>query len=234
MISRSSQTFGNMVFEDLLKKISAGTYKAGSRLPTEFELAKAYGVSRPVIRSALAELRAQGFIVSTRGVGSFVKRSNSALPEILNLEPVKAVEDMLKCFEFRVAIEGPMAYWAALRCDPHDRIEIQRAFDATENAFEKGEATALNTDIKFHMAIAEATHNRFFTQAMQTIRLQMAEGMESIAKYFVGEQARHYSIKSTEHSLITEGILKGDGEMARAAMILHLERSKNWILAAKK
>ena len=203
-------------------------------MPTEFELVRTYGVSRPVIRSALSELRAQGFVVSTRGVGSFVKSLNRDLPCLLNLEPVKAIDDMLKCFEFRIAIEGPMAYWAALRCVSHDRIEIQRAFDATENAFEKGETTAFNTDIKFHMAIAEATHNRFFTQAMQTIRLQMAEGMESIAKYFVGEQSRHYSIKSTEHSLILEGIFKGDGQMAKAAMVLHLERSKNWLLADKK
>lgn len=227
------RTLADYIYDELLQKITSGVYKEGQKLPTESDLSREYSVSRPVIRSALTELRAQGFIVSSRGVGSFVKRSRAfQAPQIL-LNPVTEFEDLKRCFEFRISLEGPMAALAASRSDTHDRIEIQRAFEATETAYTKIGETPLDTDIRFHLAIAEATHNRFFPQAMQMIRIQIADGMSKIQHFFVGDEARHSSIKSMEHGLVLEAIIRGDSLMARSAMELHLKRSLNWILPDK-
>lgn len=233
MHNEKGRTLADCIYDELYQKITSGIYKEGQKLPTESEISQEYSVSRPVVRAALSELRTQGFIVSSRGVGSFVKRSRTFdLPEI-RLNPVTELEDLKRCFEFRIALEGPMAAWAALNCNTKDKIEIQRAFDATESKYNQEDKTALNTDIAFHLAIAEATHNRFFPQAMQMIRIQIADGMEKIQRYFVGNKARHSSIKSLEHGLILEALLKRDPIMAQAAMELHLKRSVNWILPKK-
>src|SRR5450432_2259069 len=55
------------VAEDIRAGIAAGEYAASTKLPSESELAKRYGVSRGTIRQAFAALRADGMITSRRG-----------------------------------------------------------------------------------------------------------------------------------------------------------------------
>jgi GntR family transcriptional regulator len=55
------------VAEDIKAAIAAGGYAAGTRLPSEHELAERYSVSRGTIRQAFAALRADGVIASRRG-----------------------------------------------------------------------------------------------------------------------------------------------------------------------
>lgn len=59
--------------KDLLQEqIESGSWVPGDQLPTEAELCERFGVSRPVVRQALAELVHGGFIVREQGKGSFV------------------------------------------------------------------------------------------------------------------------------------------------------------------
>lgn len=58
--------------EDILQKIDRGIYSVGDQLPSEIELAKEYGVSRPTVRQAIAELVQEGVLVRGRGKGTFV------------------------------------------------------------------------------------------------------------------------------------------------------------------
>jgi GntR family transcriptional regulator len=55
------------VADDIKTAIAAGEYGTGTRLPSESELARRYGVSRGTIRQAFAALRADGVIASRRG-----------------------------------------------------------------------------------------------------------------------------------------------------------------------
>ena len=55
------------VADDIKAAIAAGGYAAGTRLPSEHELAERYSVSRGTIRQAFAALRADGVIASRRG-----------------------------------------------------------------------------------------------------------------------------------------------------------------------
>ena len=55
------------VAEDIKTAIAAGGYAAGTRLPSEHELAERYSVSRGTVRQAFAALRADGIIASRRG-----------------------------------------------------------------------------------------------------------------------------------------------------------------------
>src|ERR1700722_4979740 len=53
--------------DDIKEAIAAGGYPAGTRLPSERELAERYSVSRGTVRQAFAALRADGVIASRRG-----------------------------------------------------------------------------------------------------------------------------------------------------------------------
>ena len=53
--------------------ITSGRLVVGQSLPTEAEMAAQFGVSRPLLREALAELRAEGFVETISGRGTFVR-----------------------------------------------------------------------------------------------------------------------------------------------------------------
>ncbi|MEJ2158705.1 MAG: FadR/GntR family transcriptional regulator [Desulfobacteraceae bacterium] len=62
------------VIRELKNAILAGTYPTGALLPSETELARQFGVSRPVVREALRSLQSGGFVEIKRGIkgGTFV------------------------------------------------------------------------------------------------------------------------------------------------------------------
>ncbi|WP_329546771.1 GntR family transcriptional regulator [Streptomyces sp. NBC_01356] len=57
----------------LAEAIAEGEYEPGSMLPSESQLMERYSVSRPTVRSAVAELRSMGLVESQHGKGSFVR-----------------------------------------------------------------------------------------------------------------------------------------------------------------
>ena len=68
--TRRDPSRADQVHDRLLADIVAGTYPLQSRLPPEEVLAQTCGVSRPVLRMALARLREDGIITSRRGSGN--------------------------------------------------------------------------------------------------------------------------------------------------------------------
>jgi len=60
------------LYEILRKHILDGVYKEGDLLPSENELCKLYGMTRPTVRQSLAMLAADGYIKKHQGKGSIV------------------------------------------------------------------------------------------------------------------------------------------------------------------
>ena len=56
----------------LAAEILSGRLQPGARLPTEQKLSLATGVSRTVVREAVAALRADGLVITRQGLGAFV------------------------------------------------------------------------------------------------------------------------------------------------------------------
>ncbi|ANF96689.1 GntR family transcriptional regulator [Paenibacillus bovis] len=71
-LSRGKRPLYISVYDELFKQIMNGTLPAGSRLPSEPELAKRFEVSRMTLRQALALLQDDGLVKSYHGKGNFV------------------------------------------------------------------------------------------------------------------------------------------------------------------
>ncbi len=56
----------------ILTALNQGELAVGSRLPTEHELARQYGISRATIREGIASLVQEGILTRRRGAGTFV------------------------------------------------------------------------------------------------------------------------------------------------------------------
>jgi DNA-binding GntR family transcriptional regulator len=61
------------------EQIQAGELPPGALLPSESSLAQGYGVGRDAVRDALALLRGEGLVITTRGVGTFVREQATDL-----------------------------------------------------------------------------------------------------------------------------------------------------------
>src|SRR5215218_1707403 len=66
--------------EQLTVEIRSGRLAPGSRLPTEQALMTALGVSRTVVREAIAALRSEGLVVTRQGSGAYVAADASRVP----------------------------------------------------------------------------------------------------------------------------------------------------------
>lgn len=70
------------VFDQLLERIRGGNYPPDSRLPGEHELASMLGVSRPIVRDALARLRDQGIVYARQGPAPSSARMGRRQPSL--------------------------------------------------------------------------------------------------------------------------------------------------------
>jgi DNA-binding GntR family transcriptional regulator len=69
---RAPRLLWQQVYDDLMSEIRSGALAVDDRLPSEFELAEQYGVSRDVIRRAKEELAGEGWLIVLQGRGTFV------------------------------------------------------------------------------------------------------------------------------------------------------------------
>ena len=60
------------LYEILRKHIAEGIYREGDLLPSENELCRLYGMTRPTVRQSLATLANDGYIIKHQGKGSIV------------------------------------------------------------------------------------------------------------------------------------------------------------------
>ena len=116
--------------EQVMARLSAdirgGRLAPGTRLPTEQMLTAELGVSRTVVREAVAALRADGLVVTRRGSGAYVA-DPSAGPFRIVPPRVTSLSDILNVMELRLAVEVQAAGLAAERANRRQLGSIRAA-----------------------------------------------------------------------------------------------------------
>ncbi|MFY0634167.1 MAG: FadR family transcriptional regulator [Vannielia sp.] len=218
-----SRRLESEVYERLLEQIRGGHYTLGQKLPAEKDLSAEHGVSRPVIRSALARLREDGLIVSRQGAGSFV--SGGGQSGEAGYAPLQSINDIAAYIEFRKILEVQGAGLAALKAGPEEVAALEAMLEDMEKSVRERTST-IEMDARFHVRIAELSDNRFIVDTLHMLRSHM---------FFIGKFVR--SLGTTgyregkismvgEHRRIFDGIAAGDADAAREAMAEHIEASR--------
>lgn len=216
------KSLADVVFERMHRAIKSGAYQPDERLPTEHDLAAEFEVSRPVIREALRRLRDQGLIYSRRGAGSFVRAVG--MKEPLGFGQLENVADLLNCYEFRLTVEPAAAAAAAARHDINSLGAIRQALELMRDATNR-QSHREDADFQFHLAIARAAQNSYFSTAMEALKDHIAVGMK-----FHGASVKREAAGLTrvfaEHEAIADAIAAGDGTRAKQLMHDHLTGSR--------
>jgi GntR family transcriptional repressor for pyruvate dehydrogenase complex len=217
----------DQVYAEILQKISTGELTAGTQLPAESALADLFGVSRPVVREALSRLRADGVIISRHGSGSYVERRPS--DALLSLAPIEGISDVMRCFEFRIALEGEAVALAAVRRTDQDLKAIHTALRALDKVVKSG-TIGTEADIQFHAAIARASKNKLFESTMSTLASYIVQGVMVTRNLSLQVGQRRVEIVQAEHQLIYDALKQGDPDLARDAMRKHIENARARVL----
>ena len=214
------KTLAIQIAEDLLDNIHTDMMKPGDVLPPEVELARRYGVSRPIVREALRSLQGQGYLESVPGHGSVIR---SPAPEVLqNLftwimrGDTRTWTDLQRV---RRVLESESARWAARN---HTSQTLGAIHEALENmASHTADIEEYNRfDIRFHVAIAEASENTFLIYLIESIRSSLLTIFRSLRYRLPGELI---PVVQHAHERIYTAIEQRDGEAAVQAMEQHFD-----------
>ena len=212
------------VVAGLKDKIFAGDLPPGHKLPSESELIDEFGVSRTVVREAVTRLRAEGFIETFQGRGSFVLAVPEPSSFTVESAALRTQRDVLDMIDFRLGIETEAAALAAARLDAAGRTAIQAAMNAFVAAAPED---AVEADFRFHRAIAAAAGNRFYVELLDSLgpMMIMLPRMRLGDSYSLTD-AGHVDRVRSEHANIVAAVLARDPDAARAAMRVHLANSR--------
>lgn len=86
MPNYGGKTISTKISIQLIRELREGDFSQEISLPSEMELAGRYGVSRSVIRDALADLEREGLVERMRGIGTVIHRDIVNLNNRLDLK----------------------------------------------------------------------------------------------------------------------------------------------------
>jgi GntR family transcriptional regulator, transcriptional repressor for pyruvate dehydrogenase complex len=214
------------LYEALLGRILSGQYAPGERLPSEEMLAGSFGVSRPVVRQALARLREEDFITSRRGSGSFVRSAEETTQA--PFAPISCVADIERCFEFRQHIEARAAALAARQRGKAQLAGLRAAHEHVEAVLATG-ALGNEADFRFHDAVAEASGNRFFVETLRLLRPHIDTCMRMLPRLAQRRTPSRIARVRGEHRAVLDAIIAGDADAAGQAMARHIANAQRRI-----
>ena len=211
------------VRDQLLELIQGGELPVGSKLPSEQELARSFGVSRPVIREGLGSLRSIGVIESRTGSGSYV-RSQRIAPQGLLLAGGYTSDEL---HEIRSEIEVPGAALAAKRRTGDELTVLTEIVERHRHQSDAEDWVA--DDLAFHVTIAEASRNSLRVRFVTELRELQQELSLTMSRIQGGLGA-----PVEEHDAIVDAIRRRDAKGAAAAMQAHLDGIRKRLKPAQR
>ncbi|KZN65592.1 transcriptional regulator [Pseudoalteromonas luteoviolacea S4060-1] len=221
----------DVILEQLENMILEGSLLPGEKLPPERELAKQFEVSRPSLREAIQKLEAKGLVTRRQGGGTYVKNQleeglTDPLFDLISKHP----ESQFDLLEFRHALEGIAAYYAALRGTDNDMQKVKQSYDNIAKVEDDLtlKAKAINA---FHFTVAEASHN--------VVLLHLVRGMQTLLEQNVLQnltvlvQKSDVSEQLAQHrAVLMDAVIQGNPEKARLASNAHLAFIEEALLEA--
>lgn len=209
------------VADQIRQAILSDGYRPGDRLPPTRALAESFGVSRALVHEALRVLEHSGLLVTRPGAngGTFVMRpAADQLTRQLDLLVRLQGIGLVALTEFRLAMEGQNAAWAAERATSSDLArldELARQAESMATASTSYNPRALeDVDVALHIAIAEAAHNE--------LSVAMVRGMLPAIRTVIERLPERMARPAERMPHVIAAIGARDAENARRAMIDHI------------
>jgi DNA-binding FadR family transcriptional regulator len=216
---RKTRTSHAQVVDELGREIISGHYPVGTTLPGDQDLAQRFKVSRTVLREAMKTLAAKGLIVPRARIGTKVTPENQWNlfdSDVLTWHFHGGVDEdfLYHLSEIRLAFEPHAAALAAVNATEAEISGMMRLAVAMGDPEHTAETLAM-ADLRFHLAVVEASGNPF----MRTVGSLIEAALVGIFKLSSPASGREQiDDVARTHIRIVEQISRRDETGARAAM----------------
>ncbi len=212
------------VARHLENAILEGGLRHDRRLPSERSLAAELAVSRATVREAIGALVSRGLLTKRQGDGTYVvEQSDRRMAEVwldMAQQHPRLQRDLV---EFRAMLESRAAELAASRHDRNDRERLQAAYEAVDAAYAGNDRREqIRSDVAFHRAIADATHNPVFSYLMSSLLKLLHEHVQ-LSLAGLEPQSQTAQQLRAQHRALLAAILEGDSEQARRVASGHMD-----------
>jgi len=182
-----------------------GTFEAGAPL-VEGALAEFCQVSRTPIREALTRLEQDGLVL--RGPRGLVVRERSP-------------EEILDIYVVRIALEATASQLAAERFTQMDRLRLEKALDACDQADVSDPSDLALKNNQFHRAIWHASHNESLIDLLERLNTHLSRYPETTLAY-----PGRWEEAIGQHRMIVDAIVARDGQLAHSLTEIHFRRAR--------
>ena len=203
----------------LVDYLLSGQVGPGERMPSERQLAQAFGVGRSAMREAIKSLSLLGLVEVRHGDGTYLRQADaSLLPQVIEWGLLLGEPRTRDLVEARQKIEEVIAALAAERRTEADiadlktllaRMEASVVADGPVEVF-------VEADVAFHLRLAEASRN--------TALRDVLGGVQALLRVWIGRviAAGNRDLSFQEHIPILAAVERGDPDAARTAMEAHM------------
>ena len=209
----------DLIVSEIMAQVSDGRLAPGETLPTETALAESFGVSRNVVREAIARLRSDGVVDTKQGRGAVVLPASERATFRVDVAQLDKLANLSHLFELRGLLEIEAAGLAAQRRDPAELDRMQAALDEMDGQKDFDEAR-LEADALFHRVLGQATRNEYLASIIGYLSGRLKETTRATSEVYAENDLIDVTI--AEHRGILDAVRAGDPEKARSAMTRHI------------
>jgi DNA-binding FadR family transcriptional regulator len=214
-----------VVAAELRRMIDEDEFAPSGRMPSERALAVRLGVSRTVLRNALAELEVEGKIWRQQGRGTYVGEPQAPPPG--RLPKIAKMTNPAEVMEVRRIIEPRIAMLAALRASSVEIAEMERCVAKGNEAVDT--ESFERWDGRFHRAMAAAARNSFLLAIFDEVNGIRRDKLWGRLKEATLNNTRRAAY-SEQHRDIVAMIRDRDAAGAESAMSQHLDSVQRGLL----
>lgn len=219
------QTLSQKIERTIEAAIRDKKLPVGSKLPTEHEMCKSFGVSRTALREALRRLSARGLINIQKGSGIYVSeiKIEDAINTLNLYYDLKFDNNLLAQFiEVRGLFEPEIAKLAAMNRSEENLKDLTTVLRDFENCNPDNTQMEADLDNKFHLTIAVSSANPIVQITMEPIYVLLPRMRNYIYANIEGEKENTLS----SHKKLLKAIEEKNAQEAYNITSKHLEHTR--------
>lgn len=159
-------TVVEQVIEQMTDMLLAGRFKAGDKLPSEFELMDELHVSRNSLREAMKILSAMGVVDIRRGDGTYICQTlQPSIFDSVIYSMMMGASEANEIIELRQSLDENVLNLATRKCTDEEIDRLQEMIGQMRQCFAEGKISeAAGLDYRFHIYLTQCARNRFLTR----------------------------------------------------------------------
>jgi DNA-binding FadR family transcriptional regulator len=226
-LPRSSERAADAIVREIEARIVSGALPDGAHLPPERDLIDTYGVSRTVVREAVAVLASRGLldsrprhrpVVRRPGAEAALAAAGSVVGHLL-----REAGGVKNLYDTRILLEGALVRYAALNARKDDIAALTRALAENEAAIpEAGRFYA--TDVAFHAVLYDIPRNPILPAVHKAFTAWLSFHWERMPR-----SPERNRVNWIRHSDILAAIRDRDPDAAEAALASHLNAAWEYV-----